>query len=190
MWRSQLSRHFRKLRFRYPMTKLPEAAAINLATYLDVPTPADRPAATLDKAVAAMKVGSPALAPSKGVREFVATKLPDLEAQNPFCPLICDKFDLDMLEQFPAQSADPVLIANLLDGTQINIPLGGLSAAEVEDVMADLVALAQELQPIAALEGDNLPVEDTIHSAITRSRFPNYSKHQKQARLGDESTEM
>ena len=83
MWRSQLSRHFRKLRFRYPMTKLPEAAAINLATYLDVPTPADRPAATLDKAVAAMKVGSPALAPSKGVRCSCCTAGPQGHMERP-----------------------------------------------------------------------------------------------------------
>uniref|UniRef100_UPI002FE4FB74 NDUFA2 n=1 Tax=Euglena gracilis TaxID=3039 RepID=UPI002FE4FB74 len=190
VWRSRLSCHFRKLRVRYPAAKLPEAAAINWATYLDVPSPANLPAADLNKALEAMRRPNPALASSRGVREFVQRVVPELEAENPFCPLIVDKFDPEVASQFPSESTDPTLHAHFLDGTQVNVPLANKSAAEIEDILADLVKLAGLLQPQAPLEGDNLPVEDTIYAAASRPRFPNYSRHAKQARLGDESTEM
>lgn len=46
------------------------------------------------------------------VREFVQRVVPELEAENPFCPLIVDKFDPEVASQFPSESTDPTLHAH------------------------------------------------------------------------------
>eukprot|EP00992_Anisonema_acinus_P008271 TRINITY_DN435_c0_g1_i1.p1 TRINITY_DN435_c0_g1~~TRINITY_DN435_c0_g1_i1.p1 ORF type:complete len:188 (+),score=27.99 TRINITY_DN435_c0_g1_i1:58-621(+) len=184
-WQTQLSSCFRKLRFRIPLVTLPKSSLHHWSTYLDVPTPADAPPADVNQAFELLR--GEKLQSSRGAREFVRVTLPKLEERSPFCPMLVDKFDPDFADEFPGESGEPSVTAHFLNGAAVHVKLGGKTREEVEDIVQDLVKLARATQP-APLE--SISIEDTIQTACTRSRLPNFSRHSRQARLGDDSTQL